>query len=256
MPGKGLIARRCPQYHYPMTTSKDTLTDIELARAIEGEDRDALRHLMRRHNQMLYRTARSILKDDAEAEDALQEAYIRAYQRIGGYRGEAKVSTWLARIVVNQSLAMLRRRKRASEFITTESALTGEPMGFADSVEARVDDPERMAMRGDVRRLLEKTIDDLPPPLRIVFMLRAVEDMTVDETAEALDIPAATVRTRLFRARGRLRETLGREIDVPARDAFAFAGGRCDRIVAAVLARVARRDALELPMLLASRAEV
>jgi RNA polymerase sigma-70 factor (ECF subfamily) len=236
---------------------KETRTDIELARAIEEQDWNALRLLMRRHNQMLYRTARSILKDDAEAEDALQEAYVRAYQRISGYRGAAKLSTWLVRIVVNESLAMLRKRKRSARLITIDNASTCEPMAeLADRSKAPIDGPEAAAMRADARRLLENAIDALPPQMRVVFMLRAVEDMTVDEAAATLDIPAATVRTRLFRARALLREALGQDIDFTAEDAFAFAGERCDRIVAAVLARVAEGGAPGLPMLLASRAGI
>jgi len=215
-------------------------TDIEIARRIEDEDREALRILMRKNNQRLYRTARSILKDDAEAEDVVQESYLLAYRAIHNYRGDAQLSTWLVRIVVNEALTRLRKRKRTAEIIS----LDGDAMGQGGmAAEHAADDaagrPEGEAMRAETRRLLEKHIDALPDAFRTVFLLRAVEEMTVEETAAALDIPTATVRTRFFRARSLLREALAREIDFALEDAFAFAGARCDRIVEGVLARLA-----------------
>ena len=223
-------------------------SDAQLARRIGASDEDALRIVMRRHNRVLYRTARSILKDDAEAEDALQEAYVRAYRNISGYRGDAKLSTWLVRIVVNESLGRLRKRKRAAAVISMEGEPEHEgnlPVGFGDSHSVR---PDGEAMRAQTRRLLEKSIDTLPDALRRVFVLRAVEEMTVRETAIALDLPPATVRSRFFRARALLRGTLKGEIDFACDDAFAFAGARCDRIVASVLARLADRTDVRCPI--------
>ena len=215
------------------------LPDIEVARRIALGDRTALEALMRRCNQTLFRTARSILKDDAEAEDAVQDAYILAYRAMSTFRGDAKLSTWLVRIVVNEAIARLCKRARRAEIIQ----LSGEPGPDADAAEAIMNEaspeqPELAAMRTQARRLLEAKIDALPDAFRTVFVLRALEELTVEETAATLGVPEATVRTRYFRAKGLLREALAREIDFAFGDAFAFAGARCDRIVAGVLARI------------------
>ena len=220
------------------TAGKD-LPDAEIARRIALGDREAFELLMRRHNQALYRTARSILKDDAEAEDAVQEAYMLAYRAMGAFRGDAKLSTWLIRIVVNEAIARSRKRSRRAQIIQ----LSDEPETDADAAEVNVNEatteqPEHAALRAETRRLLEAKIDALPEVFRTVFVLRALEELTVEETAASLDIPVATVRTRYFRARGLLREALAREIDFAFADAFSFAGARCDRIVAGVLARL------------------
>ena len=218
-------------------TAETALPDTEIARRIALGDQDAFVLLMRRYNQTLYRTARSILRDDAEAEDAVQEAYMLAYRAIGSFRGEAKLSTWLIRIVVNEAIARSRKVSRRAQIIN----IAGGPE--ADTAEGNMEaatpeQPEHAAMRADSRRLLEAKIDALPESFRTVFVLRAIEDLSVEETAATLGIPEATVRTRYFRARSLLREALAREIDHAYGDAFAFAGGRCDRIVAGVLARI------------------
>jgi len=193
--------------------------------------------LMRRHNRMLFRTARAILHDDAEAEDALQDAYVKAYGAMGSFRGDAKVSTWLARIVANEALQRLRKSKRRDTIVPLRSSSTQEEIN--EIPEGNMSKgPEQAAGRAEMRKLLEKRIDALPDAYRPVFMLRAVEELTVEETAEVLNIPAATVRTRFFRARSLLRESLASEIDLACEDAFGFAGERCDRIVAAVMARL------------------
>jgi RNA polymerase sigma-70 factor (ECF subfamily) len=220
------------------TAGKD-LPDSEIVRRIVLGDQDAFVLLMRRYNQTLYRTARSILRDDAEAEDAVQEAYILAYRAMGTYRGEAKLSTWLIRIVVNEAIARSRKRSRRAEIIQ----LSGEPEKDSPAAEVNMNDatpeqPEHAALRAESRRLLEGKIDALPDAFRTVFVLRALEELTVEETAATLGIAEATVRTRFFRAKGLLREALAREIDFAHGDAFAFAGGRCDRIVATVLQRL------------------
>jgi len=214
--------------------------DAELARRIGARDERAFEAVMREHNRMLYRLARSILKDDAEAEDAVQEAYFAAYRNIGGFRGGAKLSTWLARIVINEAYGRLRKRKRAAVVVPLESARIGgdsrpEEGNMVEGTEER---PDAAALRAELRDLLERRIDALPEPFRIVFVLRDVEEMSVEEAAECLDIPAATVRTRAFRARALLRESLSRDLDAATVDAFGFAGQRCDRIVANVLERV------------------
>lgn len=198
----------------------------------------AFEQLMRDHNRLLFRTARAILRDDAEAEDALQEAYLRAYRAIGGFRGESKVSTWLVRIVVNEALARRRKLARRAEILPLRSGDLEESEHEEATEMSKQERPERAAGRAQMRRLLETKIDALPEAHRIVFMLRAVEEMSVEETAAALELPQATVRTRFFRARGLLRESLARDVDRSLEDAFGFAGERCDRIVAGVLEKI------------------
>ena len=223
----------------PFKTPGKDLPYIEIARRIALGDADAFELLMRRCNQTLFRTASSILKDDAEVEDAVQEAYMLAYRAMGAFRGDAKLSTWLMRIVVNEAIARSRKRSRRAEIIQ----LSGEPEPDAEAAEVNMngatpEQPEHAASRAETRRLLEARIDALPDVFRTVFVLRALEELTVEETAATLGIPVATVRTRYFRAKGLLREALAREVDFAFGDAFAFAGARCDRIVAGVLARL------------------
>jgi RNA polymerase sigma-70 factor, ECF subfamily len=215
------------------------LSDLELARRIAGGDKTAFELMMRRHNQILYRTARSVLRDDAEAEDAVQEAYLLAYRGMSGFRGDAKLSTWLVRIVVNEAISRGRKRSRGAEIIQ----LGGDTQEDSETAEGTMNEtlpeqPEHAAQRAQARRLLEAKIDELPDAFRTVFVLRAVEELSVEEAADALDIPEATVRSRFFRARGLLREALSKEIDLAYADAFAFAGARCDRIVAGVMVKL------------------
>jgi len=205
------------------------------ARAAHG-DSAAFEALMRRHNRMLFRIARAILRDDAEAEDALQEAYIQAYGSLASFRGDAQLSTWLARIVANEALQRLRKQSRRAEILPLQSTAAPEVEQVMDSDTDNT--PHSSAERAEVRRLLESQIDALPEAYRTVFMLRAVEELSAEETAAILDIPAATVRSRLFRARGMLREALAQKIDMACEDAFSFAGERCDRVVAGVLVRL------------------
>ena len=213
-------------------------SDIELAARAAHGDSSAFTCIMRRHNQLLFRTARSILRNDNEAEEALQEAYLRAWRAMGSFRDEARLSTWLVRIVINEALARLRRR--GAQVIPLDTALDAVDEPGAPGIAGDPDlQPERIAMRHEIRGLIERRIDRLPVAYRSVFVLRAVEDMSVSETAEALQITEATVRTRFLRARSMLREHLSRDIDAAIGDAFSFAGARCDRIVAGVLARIA-----------------
>ncbi|RJF96634.1 RNA polymerase sigma factor [Noviherbaspirillum cavernae] len=212
------------------------MPDIELARQVAAGDQQAFELLMRRCNRPLYRTARSIVRDDAEAEDVVQEAYLHAYRSIGNFRSDAKLQTWLTRIVVNEAIARSRKASRRAEVIRLDGDV--ESMAEVDTHDEFGEQPERAAMRDETRRLLEKKIDGLPAAFRTVFVLRALEEMSVEEVAVALGIPEATVRTRFFRARSLLREALSREIDFALEDAFTFGGERCDRIVAAVLKRL------------------
>ena len=212
--------------------------DAELARRVASGDQAAFEALMRRHNRTLFRTARAILRDDAEAEDALQEAYLQAYRTIGSYRGEARLSTWLARVVANEALMRLRKQARRSAIVPLQPGVAVEELN--EMAEGIMDKgPESSARRAEVRKLLEERIDALPGAYRAVFMLRGVEEYSVEETAAILQIPAATVRSRFFRARSLLREGLAAEVDLACEDAFGFAGERCDRIVARVMERLA-----------------
>ena len=231
--------------------------DTGLACRIARRDERAFESMMRANNRLLYRLARSILKDDAEAEDAVQEAYFAAYRNIGSFRGSAKLSTWLARIVINEAYARLRRQRHAGAVVPLESSARavhhGPYLEEGSMTDETVERPEAGALRAELRQLLERRIDQLPEQFRTVFILRDVEEMSVEETAECLDVPPATVRTRAFRARALLRESLSRDLDVATTNAFGFAGERCDRIVSAVLGRLrstsrdGKLSALEAP---------
>jgi RNA polymerase sigma-70 factor (ECF subfamily) len=223
------------------TSAADALDDVELARRVGCRDEPAFELLMRRHNRMLYRIARAILRDDSEAEDAVQDAYLAAFRNIAGFRGGSRLSTWLARIVINESYGLLRKRKRAGVVLPFDPGTDAWSAGERDPEEGAMteatEQPDAAASRGEVRRLLERNIDALPDQFRTAFILREVEEMSVDEAAACLGVPAATVRSRTFRARALLREAMAREVDVATVHAFGFAGERCDRIVAGVLAR-------------------
>jgi len=225
----------------PTTTSAASLTvvdprddDLAIARRIAAGDRAAFIELMRRHNRRLYRLARATLRDDAEAEDALQEAYLAAYRSIAKFRGDANLATWLSRLVLNECLGRLRKSARRQNVIPM---VAGEDDMATTTPDVR-EVPEQAFARAQMRTLIERKLDALPEDFRTVFVLRAVEELSVEETAACLGIPEATVRSRHFRARSLLRESLAREIDIAERDLFDFGGAHCDRIVAAVSARL------------------
>ncbi len=223
------------QHKIAASISPDT-TEAELVSRAARGDEVAFEAIMRRHNQLLFRTSRSILKNDSEAEDALQETYLHAWSALKNFRADAKLSTWLVRIVINEALGRLKRK--AAQVIPLDAAMNSIEPEIQASLTGDPDhQPEYLAMRAQMRKLLETRIDLLPENFRTVFMLRAVEEMNVEEIAQALGIPEATVRTRFFRARSILREGLANQIDVALYDAFAFDGARCDRIVAGVLTR-------------------
>jgi RNA polymerase sigma-70 factor (ECF subfamily) len=197
----------------------------------------AFEQLMRQYNQRLFRVARSILKDDADAEDALQDAYVQAYRKLDEFRGDAEIGTWLTRIVINQALMRARRRTRERVVVPFQEREDGRGRAL-DVIDRQAESPSDAALRGEVRKVLEQRIDELPEVFRTVFVMREVEEMTARETADALGIPEATVRTRLFRARALLREALDRDMDRARGGVFGFDGARCDRIVANVLSRI------------------
>jgi RNA polymerase sigma-70 factor (ECF subfamily) len=221
------------------SSSAAAVVDADLIGRIAARDEAAFEVLMRRYNGRLFRVARAILRDDQAAEDALQDAYLDAYRHAGEFGGRAPLSTWLTRIVINHSLMRLRKQKRDRIVVPFGRWHDADDSSTEiDVADDKAEPPPNATFRAEIRRILEQRIDELPVAFRTVLIMRDVEDMTVQETAEALGIPAATVRTRLFRARALMRQALEREMDVAAADVFGFAGERCDRIVARTLERV------------------
>lgn len=218
----------------------DACPDSELVSlALSGNDL-AFAQIMRRHNRLLFRTARSILKNDEDTQDALQDAYLNAWRALATFRSDARLSTWLVRIVVNEALGRLRRQgAQLAQVVPLNATIDADGETLEMQMPANPDDqPEPSVMRAQVRQQIEARIDTLPDAFRTVFMLRGVQELSVEEVAVALGIPEATVRSRFFRARGILREGLSRDIDMAIGDAFSFAGQRCDSIVDGVLARI------------------
>jgi RNA polymerase sigma-70 factor, ECF subfamily len=209
---------------------------VALARRGEGA---AFAVIMQRYNRRLYRAARSIVRDDAEAEDVLQEAYMRAFTALGTFRGEASLSTWLTRIVLNEALGRLRRQRPTEDLdVLDREVQSGETGVIMFPGVSSVPDPESAAARAEVRRLLEGAVDELPDAFRLVFVMRDVEGLSIEETATHLGIRAETVKTRLHRARKLLREALDDRLASVLKDTFPFLGARCARITDAVLARL------------------
>ncbi|HEV7356914.1 MAG TPA: RNA polymerase sigma factor [Steroidobacteraceae bacterium] len=212
--------------------------DRSMAHSIVAGDAAAFESMMRHYNRRLYRLARATLRDRTEAEDALQDAYICAYRAMGSFRGEASLGTWLSRLVLNECFARMRRTVRREKVVPLVSATRhSETHMIIDESDA----PDSAAGRMQIRELLERKVDELPESYRTVFVLRSVEELTVNETAEALGIAEETVRSRHFRAKGLLRESLAREMDLAEPNLFEFGGDRCDRVVASVLARIVLR---------------
>jgi RNA polymerase sigma-70 factor (ECF subfamily) len=213
------------------------LDENELVERARRKDPVAIRLLIKQQNQRLYRIARSVVRDDSEAEDVLQEAYVRAFAGLDGFRGEARIGTWFARIVINEALGWRRRRRTTTEIsVSTDSGLTAEIIPFPGA--NRIADPEMTMAQSEIRMLLERAIEGLPEGFREVFVARLVEGMSVEETAELFGIPPQTVKTRLFRARALLRTEIERNIGPVFHDAFPFAGRRCDKLTEAVLSRL------------------
>jgi RNA polymerase sigma-70 factor (ECF subfamily) len=223
-------------YHHGAPAIAEPASDSELVERALARDRGAIRSIMQKYNRRLFRMARSILRDDAEAEDVLQEAYFRAFTHLDTFRGESALSTWLSRIVINEALA--RRRKPQAAGVSLDAL----PQSVADIIlfplNADSDDPERTMAQREVVRIVERGIDDLPDIFRTVLVARLVEGLSVEETAELLAIKPETVKTRLFRARELLREQIDRQIDPVLFNAFPFAGRRCERVVELVLERL------------------
>jgi RNA polymerase sigma-70 factor (ECF subfamily) len=206
-----------------------SLTDAEIVTRVCAGEGALFELLMRRHNRKVFRAARAIVRRDSEAEDVMQDAYVRAFSHLAEFKGEARFSTWLTRIAVHEALSRVRRERR----LTPLDAQTQEA-----SMSSERDSPEQQAMDVEMRLVLDQAIDALPEDFRLVFVLREVEQMSGAEAAEVLGIPEQTIKTRLFRARQRLQESVLGAIDVSADSAYEFHLTRCDRVVNAVLKRL------------------
>jgi len=213
---------------------REGLTDEEVVTRVLAGETSIFEVIMRRHNQRLYRTSRAILRDDVQAEDVVQDAYVRAYQHLAQFSGQCKFGGWLLRIAVNEALARLRGRKRYEE----AGAMSEDQGDRMDRFESPIPNPEQQAANSEIRVLLEQSIDALPEPQRTVLMLRDVEELSTTETAEALGITEQNVKVRLHRARAILRKKLYTHASVETRQAFAFLGACCDRMVRNVLAKI------------------
>ncbi|WP_321939959.1 MULTISPECIES: RNA polymerase sigma factor [unclassified Paraburkholderia] len=217
--------------------------DADIVRRIMAGDLAAFELLMRRHNRRLYRLARATLRNDAEAEDALQDAYLKAFRALAGFRGDAALYTWLSRLVLNECLGRMRRAARRQNVVPMLPDCPDDEQMTSDMNPLNTRDdyaPDQSASRAEIRALLERKLDALPVGFRTVFVLRSVEELSIEETAQSLGIAEATVRSRHFRARQMLRESLVQELERLGPDLFEFGGRNCDRIVAAVLARLRR----------------
>ncbi|WP_028745742.1 RNA polymerase sigma factor [Rhizobium mesoamericanum] len=215
----------------------DTMADVELARRAVARDRHAFRAIMTSHNQRLFRLARSIIRNDSEAEDVVQEAYVRGFSHLDRFRGESSLATWLSRIVINEALGRLRKTRRAAEMASS----AGQSVG-ATIVQFPVDntstDPERTMAQRQILQLVEQATDALPDIYRTVFVARVIEGLSVEETAELLGLRAETVKTRLHRARRLVRERIDEQIGPVLLSAFPFAGRRCERLTTTVMGRL------------------
>jgi RNA polymerase sigma-70 factor, ECF subfamily len=211
--------------------------DADLVRRARGRDEAAVRSIMQANNRRLYRIARGILCNDSEAEDVVQETYVRAFTHLENFRGDSSLATWLARIAMNEALGRLRRQRPNVEWTslppgTLEAQIIQLPLSAAS------EDPEKSMAQREIQHVVEHAIDELPEAFRIVFITRVIEGMNVEETADILGLKPETVKTRLHRARTMLRDNVERKIGPVVMEAFPFAGKRCERLTDAVLKRL------------------
>jgi RNA polymerase sigma-70 factor (ECF subfamily) len=210
--------------------------DAELVQRARGRDEAAIRAIMQANNRRLYRIARGILRNDSEAEDVVQETWVRAFTHLESFRGDSSLATWLTRIAMNEALGRLRRQRPSVELnALPPGALEAQIIQFPL---AASEDPEKTMAQREIQHVVEHAIDDLPEAFRIVFITRVIEGMNVEETAELLDLKPETVKTRLHRARTMLRENVEKKIGPVVMEAFPFAGKRCERLTEAVLKRL------------------
>jgi len=212
-----------------ITAAPGAITDEEIVERIRAGETALFETLMRRHNQRLYRAAYSILGDAGEAEDVMQDAYVRSYMHLDQFDGRAQFSTWLTRIAVHEALARVRKRQRLVDIEDVEGSM---------KMVSKTASPEQEALTQTLRLVLEAAIDKLPQTYRSVFMLRGVEGMSTAETAECLDISEEAVKVRLHRARVLLRKGIYAQTGAVTASAFQFGQQRCDRMVSAVFERI------------------
>ncbi|QPC93811.1 RNA polymerase sigma factor [Mesorhizobium sp. INR15] len=217
-----------------LTAAPVLADEMQLVRRALAHDGDAFRAIMKAHNQRLYRLARGVLRNDSDAEDAVQEAYVRAFAHLDAFRGDSSLATWLSRIVLNEALGRLRKRRRTVAVAMPDDR-QAEIIPFPLNPS---DDPERTMAQRQILQLVEQATDNLPDVYRCVFMARVVEGLSIEETAELLGVRAETVKTRLHRARTLLRKALEDQIGPVLLDAFPFAGRRCERLTEAVMKRL------------------
>jgi RNA polymerase sigma-70 factor (ECF subfamily) len=222
----------------PLETGADAVLsaarpDADLVARARAGDAAAFAAIMRRNNRRLYRLTRSILRDEADAEEAVQDTYLRAFGALATFEGGASLSTWLSRIAINEALGRLRHRRARERFETLDR--TDAPSDGDEPADDGAWTPERTAARAEIRRLIEREIERLPAHFRVVFMLRALEQLTAEETAAALGIRVETVKTRFHRANRLLRHALSAELAAALEDSFPFAGARCARMTITVL---------------------
>jgi RNA polymerase sigma-70 factor (ECF subfamily) len=211
-------------------------SDAALIAGARARDEAAIRAIMRANNRRLYRIARGILRNDGEAEDVVQETYVRAFTHLDGFRGDSSLATWLARIAMNEALGRLRRQRPNVEWTTLPpGTLEAQIIQFPLSAPS---DPEKTMAQREIQQVVEHAIDDLPEAFRIVFITRVIEGMNVEETADILGLKPETVKTRLHRARTMLRDNVEKKIGPVVMEAFPFAGKRCERLTDAVLKRL------------------
>lgn len=210
------------------------IADDEIVALVRSGETGMFEMLMRRYNQRLFRAIRSIVSDELEAEDVLQDVWVRAYEHLNQFQGRASFATWVTRIAIYEAIGRNRKRKRW----TPLEDLEGEIVPEANRREATDDTPETEAMRGQLRQVLDAAVDALPPIYRSVFVLREVEQLSTTETAECLELSEVAVKTRLHRSRALLRRELESRIGPAVTELYTFLGPRCDRTVARVLERI------------------
>lgn len=216
-----------------------TLDDVALVQLARQRNADAFRIIMQRNNQRLFRVARSVVQDDSEAEDVVQQAYVDAFASLGSFRGDSSLPTWLTRITLNEALGRLRRQRPMVDLeVLDADSTTGTSQVIPFPLMSASADPERAAAQSQIRHLIERAIDDLPEIFRTVFVMRDVEEMSIEETADFLGLPPATVKTRLHRARRQLRRALDEKVASTLAEAFPFDGKRCQQMTDKVLARL------------------
>jgi RNA polymerase sigma-70 factor, ECF subfamily len=211
--------------------------DAELVRRARERDEVAIRAILQSNNRRLYRLARGILRNDSEAEDVVQETYLRAFTHLEDFRGESTLATWLGRIAINEALGRLRRQRPGVEWTSLPPG-TLEAQVIQFPLSATSEDPEKSMAQREIQHVVEHAIDELPEAFRIVFITRVIEGMNVEETAEILGLKPETVKTRLHRARTMLRDNVEKKIGPVVMEAFPFAGKRCERLTESVLKRL------------------